>query len=70
MDLSGLGVKLPPAHLSTTHGEGQARKLRVSIIINFGLRRLTRPRIESGFTVSAADAPSTRIKTLKFEVTQ
>ena len=61
----GLGVKLSPAHLSTTHGgdftlsfliaEYQAGKLRTSIFVVFCL---TRPEIESGSTASAADALS------------
>ena len=53
--------------LSTAHGwelhtvsfiaGHQARKLRIPIVIVFGL---TQPRIESEFTVSVADAQSTR----------
>ena len=63
----GLRVKLPPAHLSTTHGGGftlslfnverQAGKLWIPIFIVFGLTRLG---IEPESTVSVADALSTR----------
>ena len=63
----GLRVKLPPAHLSTTHGGGftlslliaerQAGKLWIPIFIVFGL---TRPGIEPESTASVADALSTR----------
>ena len=58
----GLGVKLPPAHLFTTHGGGftlslciterQAGKLLIPIFIVFGL---TRPRIEPESTVSVTN---------------
>ena len=61
----GLRVKLPPAHLSTTHGGGftlsvytskrQAGKLLIPIVIVFGL---TRPGIEPESTVSFADPQS------------
>ena len=63
----GLRVKLPPAHLCTTHGgsftlslliaERQAGKLWIPIFIVFGL---TQPGIEPESTASVADALSTR----------
>ena len=59
----GFRIKLPPAHLPTTHGIGltlsnaecQARKLWIPIFIVFGL---IRPGIEPGSTVILADIHS------------
>ena len=68
MGTFGLRVKLPPVHLSTTHGawrvhtvpliaERQAGKLCTPIFMVFGLTRLG---IEPESTVSVENALSTR----------